>query len=363
MAAAEDKIIEVAGYRYYEDEQYKLGAGTYGCVYRGEEISTGRKVAIKKQYPSTHEKGVPSCVLRETSLLTILKNSPYVVDLLAKDVKILNKGQALAHMVFELLDSDLNSYAKSHRPLSHDKIQSIMYQIFLGLAHCHSAAIMHRDLKPHNILIDSSDPERPRAKIGDLGFGRAFYPPIPPMTQEIVTLWYRAPEVLLGYSGGHSPAVDVWSLGCIFSELHEGAVLFCGSSEFDQCLKIFQILDWHDFPQFNKQQLSNVVPSLPSNAVDLLKKLLVYDPCERLTAEQALHHPYFASVFKKSDLTEWNSAIPAKATPAKATPIPIPTPTPDPGPNSFFNTKFGMGTSQETSNDDEEPITRQTLRN
>eukprot|EP00210_Caulerpa_lentillifera_P009296 g8861.t1 len=330
MAATENNIIEVAGYRYREDEQYTLGAGSYGCVYLGEEISTGRQ---------PHEKGIPACVLRETSFLAVLKNSSYVVDLLAKDVKRLNNGQCIAHMVFELLNSDLDNYAKSYRPLSHDKIQSIMYQILLGLAHCHSASIIHRDLKPQNILIDSSDPERPHAKIGDLGFGRAFYPPIPPMTQEIVTLWYRSPEVLLGCSEEYSPAVDVWSVGCILSELHEGAVLFRGGSEFEQCLKIFQILgtptkdqwaelryssDWHEFPQFQEQQLSGLVPNLPPIAIDLLKKLLIYDPYERLTVEEALRHAYFESIFKESDLTEWYGPMATRAPPISPPPPPAP---------------------------------------
>eukprot|EP00210_Caulerpa_lentillifera_P009320 g8884.t1 len=343
MAAAKNKIIEVAGYRYCEDAQYNLGAGTYGSVYVGEEISTLRRVAIKKQYPTRYEKGIPGRFIRETSLLTVMKKSPYVVDLLAKDVKLLDNGQCIAHMVLELLDSDLDSYAKSHRPLSHDKIKSIMYQILLGVAHCHSAAIMHRDLKPQNILIDSSDPERPRAKIADLGLGRAFNLPIGRLTQEIVTLWYRPPEVLLDYNGGYGPAVDVWSVGCILSELHEGSVLFRGGSEFNQLLTIFQILGtptedqcdilpccsyWNDdFPEFPAQKLSDLLPSLPSDAVNLLEKLLVYDPHRRLTAEEALHHPYFASVFKPSDVYEWDDPMPPM-------PPPIPAPIPAPPPES-----------------------------
>lgn len=234
-----------------------------------------------------------------------------------------------------------------------------MYQIFLGLAHCHSVGVMHRDLKPHNILIDSTDAVH--AKIGDFGFGRSFFPPIQPMTQEIVTLWYRAPEVLLGYSGGHTPAVDVWSMGCIFSELHEGAVLFCGNSEFDQCMKIFKTLgtpskaQWdsmafcnnvHDFPTFSGEKLTDKVTSMTPTAIDLLEKLLLFDPCKRLTAEQALRHPYFESVLKESDFTDWMNLSP------KLT-----------APSAPLDRAKGEEPDQDTANEIKENITRPILRN
>ena len=149
-------------------------------------------------------------------------------------------------------------------------------------------------------------------KVADLGLGRAFSVPVKSYTHEIVTLWYRAPEVLLGGSHYSTP-VDIWSVGCIFAELARKQPLFPGDSELQQLLHIFKLLgtpsedvwpgvtrlrDWHEFPQWKPQDLSKVIPPLDSHGIDLLQKMLVYDPAKRIHATEALEHPYFDTLDK-----------------------------------------------------------------
>ncbi|CAI5995888.1 unnamed protein product [Closterium sp. NIES-65] len=184
-------------------------------------------------------------------------------------------NKPMLYLVFEYLDTDLKKYmdaigkGPSH-PLDPKILKNFMYQLLIGVAHCHSHGVMHRDLKPQNLLVDK---DRGLVKIADLGLGRAFTVPIKSYTHEIVTLWYRAPEVLLGATH-YSTAVDMWSVGCIFD------------SELEQLLRIFEILgtpndkiwpgvsdhrDWHEFPQWSAQSLARFVPELDKNGVDLLK--------------------------------------------------------------------------------------------
>jgi cyclin-dependent kinase len=145
-----------------------------------------------------------------------------------------------------------------------------------------------------------------------LGLSRAFTVPLKAYTHEIVTLWYRAPEVLLG-STHYSTAVDIWSVGCIFAEMIRRQALFPGDSEFQQLLHIFRLLgtpteqqwpgvmalrDWHVYPKWEPQDLSRAVPSLSPEGIDLLTQMLKYNPAERISAKAALDHPYFDSLDK-----------------------------------------------------------------
>ncbi|KAJ1439919.1 Serine/threonine-protein kinase, active site [Sesbania bispinosa] len=204
----------------------KVGEGTYGKVYKAKEKATGKIVALKKTRLEMDEEGVPPTALREVSLLQMLSQSIYIVRLLNvehvdKASKSALQTKPLLYLVFEYLDTDLKKFIDTHRkgsnpkPLSPTLIQSFLFQLLKGVAHCHNHGVLHRDLKPHNLLLDQ---QKGILKIADLGLGRAFTVPLKSYTHEIITLWYRAPEVLLD-STHYSTGVDMWSVGCIFGEM------------------------------------------------------------------------------------------------------------------------------------------------
>ncbi|KAF5182666.1 kinase domain [Thalictrum thalictroides] len=294
----------------------KVGEGTYGKVYKAKDKTTGQLVALKKTRLEMDEEGVPPTALREVALLQMLSQSLYLVRLLSVEhVDNKKNGKPLLYLVFEYLDTDLKKFIDSHRKstppssLPPTLIQSFLYQLCKGVAHCHSHSALHRDLKPQNLLVDK---DKGLLKIADLGLGRAFTVPLKSYTHEIVTLWYRAPEVLLGTTH-YSTAVDMWSVGCIFAEMVRRQALFPGDSELQQLLHIFRLLgtptedqwpgvsslrDWHEYPQWKPQNLARAVPNLEPEGVDLLSKMLQYDPANRISAKAALDHPYFDSLDK-----------------------------------------------------------------
>lgn len=216
------------------------------------------------------------------------------------------------YLVFEFIDQDLKHYIdsvrKNERTMSPLDIKRIMYQLFQGLAFCHSHRVLHRDLKPQNILIDKNG----NVRLADFGLARAFNVPIRTYTHEVVTLWYRAPEILMNQRQ-YSVPVDIWAMGCIFSELINLSPLFPGDSEIDQLMKIFQVLGtpneevWpgvsslpcfrSSFPNWKGNQLDYYARNIKDpDAVDLLKKMLIYNPNDRISAAEALRHPYFNEV-------------------------------------------------------------------
>lgn len=211
----------------------KVGQGTYGIVYKAKEkAGQNRIVALKKIRLEAEDEGVPSTAIREISLLKELKH-PNIVELM----DVVHNDSKL-YLVFEYLDLDLKRFMDSQTGvggLTPRHVASYLKQLISGISFCHSHRILHRDLKPQNLLIDNEG----TLKIADFGLARAFGIPLRIYTHEVVTLWYRAPEVLLG-SRHYSTGVDMWSIGCIFAEMASHQPLFPGDSEIDEIFRIFR---------------------------------------------------------------------------------------------------------------------------
>ncbi|PRP80443.1 hypothetical protein PROFUN_11898 [Planoprotostelium fungivorum] len=283
----------------------KLGEGTYGVVYKAKDRMTGDIVALKKIRLDSEDEGVPATSVREICLLKELSHA-YIVKLL----DVIHCRNRL-YLVFEFIDYDLKKYIDSVQTTLNPKlVQSYLYQMLVGLNFSHSRRVLHRDLKPQNLLID----RKGTLKLADYGLGRAFAVPCRSFTHEVVTLWYRAPEILLGGKIYATP-VDMWSVGCIFAEMVTRQPLFPGDSEIDELYRIFRVLGtpneqvWPEvtdlpnyktsFPGWRAADITRIVPGLSPAGYDLLLKMLVYDPSKRISAKRALDHPYFDDLDKQ----------------------------------------------------------------
>ncbi|OQR85332.1 cell division protein kinase [Thraustotheca clavata] len=276
-----------------------IGEGTYGVVYKALDLKTQEIVALKRIRLEVEDEGIPSTALREISILRELEH-PNIVKLL----NCLQDAGKL-YLVFEFVDRDLKRFMDATLgTVDAQLVKAYMYQLLKGLAFCHSRGIMHRDLKPQNLLVSRTG----ALKIADFGLARAFSLPVRKYTHEVITLWYRAPEILLGQEA-YSPPVDIWSVGTIFAELLRKKPLFTGDSEIDQLYRIFQVLGTPDescwpgvaslrdyaptFPKWRPTDLAPMFPKLDADGLDLLKRMLVYTPSQRISAKDALRHPYF----------------------------------------------------------------------
>lgn len=284
----------------------KIGEGTYGTVYKAiDNRNGGRRVAIKKIRIEHEEEGVPSTAIREISLLKECEHVNVV-----KLLDICSSTNAL-HLVFECLDMDVRMYLKKNGAFKGTDLKNSAFQCFRAIEFCHQHRILHRDLKPQNVLIDC---QSKILKLADFGLARAFQIPLRAYTHEVVTLWYRAPEILLGQAKYATP-MDIWSLGCICCEMATKEALFPGDSEIDTIFKIFKTLGtptdeiWpgvsslrdykEQFPQWKDTQLAEVLqkaPSLGNPGVAFLRLCLKYNPVARPSARKALLHPFFEGV-------------------------------------------------------------------
>lgn len=276
-------------------------------MYKALDKQTEEIVALKRIRLEVEDEGIPSTALREISLLRELSHENIVklMDCVQADGRL--------YLVFEFLDRDLKKYMESCTGLLPPVlVKSYLFQCVRGLAFCHARGVMHRDLKPQNLLVSRDG----RLKLADFGLARSFCPPIRPLTHEVVTLWYRPPEILLG-SQTYAPPVDVWAIGTIFVEMVNKRPLFPGDSEIDQVFKIFrqlgtpteemwpevtQLQDWNaSFPKWYKSNFAkSVLDNLESSGVDLLEKFLAYSPRDRISAKDALNHEYFNDLDKEN---------------------------------------------------------------
>jgi cyclin-dependent kinase len=316
-------------------------------VYKARDLlHNGRIVALKKIRLEAEDEGVPSTAIREISLLKEM-NDPNIVRLL----NIVHADGHKLYLVFEFLDLDLKKYMEAlpvsdggrgkalpegsgpdlgRLGLGDAMVKKFMSQLCEGIRYCHSHRVLHRDLKPQNLLIDREG----NLKLADFGLARAFGVPLRTYTHEVVTLWYRAPEILLG-GRQYSTGVDMWSVGCIFAEMCTRKPLFPGDSEIDEIFKIFRYVfpppsilyalstplssfqpltrrsllgtptenDWPgvttfpdfktSFPKWQRNYDAPLCTNLDAAGLDLLELMLQYDPAGRISAKQACMHPYF----------------------------------------------------------------------
>lgn len=283
-----------------------IGSGAYGTVFRAIDRRDNNIVALKRIKLNNHETeedGVPSSSLREIGLLKDLKH-PNVLRLL--DVQTCENNLFL---VFEHLDLDLKKLLDHHKNgLKKATVKSYLWQLLQGLSYCHARRILHRDLKLQNLLVDRFG----NIKLADFGLARSICFPVRTYTHEVVTLWYRSPELLLK-AIHYGPSVDLWSLGCIFAEMLTNKILFPGDSEIDQLYRIFRTLgtptesiwpgfeqmpEYRSFSKFKGRGIKNYIGDDDLLAIDLMEKFLTYDPSSRISAIQALEHPYLQDATK-----------------------------------------------------------------
>ncbi|OBZ85273.1 Cyclin-dependent kinase 3 [Choanephora cucurbitarum] len=284
----------------------KIGEGTYGVVFKAMQKNTNTLVALKKIRLNLQE-GVPTTTIREIAILKEMKHQHIVklLDMIQRDATI--------YLVFDYFEMDLRRYMDKtkRKGMTANHIKSFTHQLLKGIRYCHSHRIIHRDLKPQNLLIDKHG----RLTIADLGLSRAFGVPMRTYTHQVITLWYRAPEILLG-SRHYSTAVDMWSVGCIMAEMITLKAIFPGATQIDEMFRIFQMLgtpteetwpgvstlpDYNaSFPPWKAKELRKAIEDysysirdLPDATYDLLESLLTYDPATRLSAAKAEQHVYF----------------------------------------------------------------------
>ncbi|KAG6651283.1 cyclin-dependent kinase G-2-like isoform X1 [Carya illinoinensis] len=290
----------------------RIDEGTYGVVYRARDKKSGDIVALKKVKMEKEKEGFPLTSLREINILLSLHH-PSIIDV--KEVVVGSSLDSI-FMVMEYMEHDLKGLMETMKqPFSQSEVKCLMLQLLEGVKYLHDNWVLHRDLKASNLLLNNQG----ELKVCDFGLARQYGSPLKPYTHLVVTLWYRAPELLLG-AKQYSTAIDMWSLGCIMAEFLSKEPLFNGKTEFDQLDKIFRILGtpnetiWPGFSKlpgvkvnFVKHQYNLLrkkfpatsftgSPVLSDSGFDLLNKLLTYDPQRRITAEAALNHEWFHEV-------------------------------------------------------------------
>ncbi|PHT39491.1 Mitogen-activated protein kinase -like protein NTF3 [Capsicum baccatum] len=286
-----------------------IGRGAYGIVCSSVNRETNEKVAIKKINNAFENRVDALRTLRELKLLRHLRHENVIA---LKDVMmpIHRRSFKDVYLVYELMDTDLHQIVKSSQTLTNDHCQYFLFQLLRGLKYLHSANILHRDLKPGNLLINANCD----LKICDFGLARTSSGKDQFMTEYVVTRWYRAPELLL-CCDNYGTSIDVWSVGCIFAELLGRKPVFPGTECLNQLKLIINILgsqreedlEFIDNPKARKYikslpyspgtPFSRLYPQAHPLAIDLLQRMLVFDPSKRISVMEALQHPYMSPLY------------------------------------------------------------------
>mmetsp|Transcript_44877 Transcript_44877/g.72073 ORF Transcript_44877/g.72073 Transcript_44877/m.72073 type:complete len:488 (-) Transcript_44877:105-1568(-) len=279
----------------------KKGEGTFSEVIKAQSMRSGQYVAIKCM-KTTFESLEQVNSLREIQALRRLNPHPNIIELL--DV-LFDRSSGRLALVFELCDMNIYELIRGRKKyLANDLIKVYMYQLVKAIAYMHRQNIFHRDIKPENVLVMGE-----RLKLADFGSCRGIYSK-PPFTEYISTRWYRAPESLLT-NGYYDYKMDLWGVGCVMFEIISLFPLFPGTNELDQIEKVHTIMGTpakevmskfkrhsshiknFNFPHHSGTGIHRLIPHASKDCVALIGKLLVYDPDGRITASQALRHPYF----------------------------------------------------------------------
>ncbi|KAJ3065855.1 Mitogen-activated protein kinase [Podochytrium sp. JEL0797] len=302
------------GNRY--EPKSDLGHGAYGVVCAALDRQTHQQVAIKKIFKVFEKAILSKRALREIKLLKHFNGHKNITGLLDMDISSTPARFNEIYLVQDLMEADLHQIVHSGQQLSDPHFQYFMYQLCRGLKFIHSANVLHRDLKPGNLLVNADC----ELKICDFGLARGIVPGTAGgvgndeapgfMTEYVATRWYRAPEIMLR-SRSYTKAIDIWSVGCIFAELLGARPLFKGRDYVDQLNQIVNILGTPEDDEMLRRMASErscayirglpkkvrvpwaaLFPDATPVALDFLDKLLQFDPEARLTIEQALAHPY-----------------------------------------------------------------------
>ncbi|KAJ3570454.1 hypothetical protein NP233_g4392 [Leucocoprinus birnbaumii] len=312
------RVFAGCGQQFDYDLTTKLGEGTFGEVHKAINKKNGAVVALKRILMHNEKEGMPVTALREIKILKALKHTCIVNILDMFVVRSTEKDPLSVYMVFPYMDHDLAGLLENERvKLQPSHIKLYMKQLLEGTEYMHRNHILHRDMKAANLLISNSG----SLKIADLGLARSFDPNatrggLDPRGRErkytncVVTRWYRPPELLLG-ARQYGGEVDIWGIGCVLGEMFSRRPILPGTSDLDQLEKIWQLCgtpnqhSWpnHDalpgcegvtrFPTQYARRVKQAYESVGAETGDLLDKLLVCNPRERITAAQALEHDYF----------------------------------------------------------------------
>ncbi|XP_073048497.1 mitogen-activated protein kinase 9-like [Primulina eburnea] len=296
--------------RYHVQEV--IGKGSYGIVASAVDTYSGEKVAIKKINDVFEHVSDATRILREIKLLRLLRHPDIVV---IKHVMLPPSRREFQdiYVIFELMESDLHQVIKANDDLTPEHYQFFLYQLLRGLKYIHAANVFHRDLKPKNILVNADC----KLKICDFGLARVSFNDAPSAifwTDYVATRWYRAPELCGSFFSKYTPAIDIWSIGCIFAEMINGKPLFPGKNVVHQLDLITDLLGSPPpesiarirnekarryLKNMHKKQPVPFVEKFPNAdplALRVLERLVAFDPKDRPTAEEALADPYFCGL-------------------------------------------------------------------